>query len=101
MNNPYGININRNKTRRIFVGDVPVGGDSPISVQTMTNTDTRDTKSTIEQVLNIQNAGADIVRISCPDQDSSMALKEIIDKTSIPVVAVSYTHLTLPTTMLV
>ena len=55
MNNPYGININRNKTRRIFVGDVPVGGDSPISVQTMTNTDTRDTKSTIEQVLNIQN----------------------------------------------
>ena len=63
MNNPYGININRNKTRRIFVGDVPVGGDSPISVQTMTNTDTRDTKSTIEQVLNIQNAGADIVRI--------------------------------------
>ena len=42
MNNPYGININRNKTRRIFVGDVPVGGDSPISVQTMTNTDTRE-----------------------------------------------------------
>ena len=92
MNNPYGININRNKTRRIFVGDVPVGGDSPISVQTMTNTDTRDTKSTIEQVLNIQNAGADIVRISCPDQDSSMALKEIIDKTSIPVVADIHFH---------
>ena len=92
MNNPYGININRNKTRRIFVGDVPVGGDSPISVQTMTNTDTRDTKSTIEQVLNIQNAGADIVRISCPDQESSMALKEIIDKTSIPVVADIHFH---------
>ena len=92
MNNPYGININRKKTRRIFVGDVPVGGDSPISVQTMTNTDTRDTKSTIEQVLNIQNAGADIVRISCPDQDSSMALKEIIDKTSIPVVADIHFH---------
>ena len=92
MNNPYGININRNKTRRIFVSDVPVGGDSPISVQTMTNTDTRDTKSTVEQVLNIQNAGADIVRISCPDQDSSMALKEIIDKTSIPVVADIHFH---------
>ena len=58
----------------------------------MTNTDTRDTKSTIEQVLNIQNAGADIVRISCPDQDSSMALKEIIDKTSIPVVADIHFH---------
>ena len=92
MNNPYDINIIRNKTRRIFVGDVPVGGDSPISVQTMTNTDTRDTKSTVEQVLNIQNAGADIVRISCPDQESSMALKEIIDKTSIPVVADIHFH---------
>ena len=76
MSNPYGIDIKRNKTRQIFVGDVPVGGDAPISVQSMTNTDTRDIKSTIKQVLDLQDAGADIVRISCPDEESSIALKE-------------------------
>ena len=76
MNNPYGIEIKRHKTRKIHVGNVPVGGDAPISVQSMTNTDTRDIKSTIDQVIDLQNAGADLVRISCPDKESSAALKK-------------------------
>ena len=96
MNNPYGIDIKRNKTRKIYVGDIPVGGDAPISVQSMTNTDTRDIKSTIKQVLDLEDAGADIVRISCPDEESSKSLKEIVDQTNVPI-AVSYTHMTLPT----
>ena len=89
MSNPYGIDIKRNKTRQIFVGDVPVGGDSPISVQSMTNTDTRDIKSTVDQVIGLQDAGADLVRISCPDVESSHALKKIIDETNVPIVPVN------------
>ena len=92
MNNPYGIDIKRNKTRKIYVGDIPVGGDAPISVQSMTNTDTRDIKSTIKQVLDLEDAGADIVRISCPDEESSKALKEIVDQTNVPIVADIHFH---------
>ena len=92
MSNPYGIDIKRNKTRQIFVGDVPVGGDSPISVQSMTNTDTRDIKSTVDQVIGLQDAGADLVRISCPDEESSIALKTIIDETNVPIVADIHFH---------
>ena len=92
MSNPYGIDIKRKKTRQIFVGDVPVGGDSPISVQSMTNTDTRDIKSTVDQVIGLQDAGADLVRISCPDEESSIALKTIIDETNVPIVADIHFH---------
>ena len=90
MNNLYGIDIKRNKTRKIYVGDIPVGGDAPISVQSMTNTDTRDIKSTIKQVLDLEDVGADIVRISCPDEESSKALKEIVDQTNVPIQGYSF-----------
>ena len=92
MNNPYGIDIKRHKTRKIYVGDMPVGGDAPISVQSMTNTDTRDIKSTVKQVLDLEDAGADIVRISCPDEESSKALKDIVDQTNVPIVADIHFH---------
>ena len=69
--------IKRKKTKKISVGKVKVGGDNPISVQSMTNTRTTDIKSTINQINKIQSEGADIVRVSCPDEQSSLALKEI------------------------
>ena len=69
-------NINRKKTKVINVGDVKVGGDNPISVQSMTNTLTTDVKATINQINDIAEEGADIVRVSCPDKDSTSALKE-------------------------
>ena len=68
-------NIYRRKSRQIMVGDVPVGGDAPITVQTMTNTLTPDVKATLAQVIAAADAGADIVRISVPDEESSRALK--------------------------
>ena len=94
--------ISRRKSREICVGNVKIGGDNPISVQTMTNTITADAKKTLVQVNKCAEAGAEIVRVSCPDEDSTKALKVIIKNTSIPIVAdihfpVSYTHLTLPT----
>ena len=80
-------NINRKKTKVINVGDVKVGGDNPISVQSMTNTLTTDVSATIKQIQEIYEEGADIVRVSCPDEDSSKALKEITKNVQIPVVA--------------
>ena len=85
-------NIYRRKSRQIMVGNVPVGGDAPISVQTMTNTLTTDVKATIAQVQAAAEAGADIVRISVPDQDSSRALKEIIAECPVPIVADIHFH---------
>ena len=70
--------IKRKKTKKIMVGSVAVGGDSLISVQSMTNTLTSDSSSTIKQILELENAGADIVRVSCPDEESTHALKEIV-----------------------
>ena len=70
-------NIDRKKTKVINVGNVKIGGDNPISVQSMTNTLTTDIKSTINQINEIHEEGADIVRVSCPDEDSTKALKEI------------------------
>jgi (E)-4-hydroxy-3-methylbut-2-enyl-diphosphate synthase len=67
--------IKRRKTRVITVGDVKVGGDNPISVQSMTNTLTTDIKATINQINDIAKEGADIVRVSCPDKESTFALK--------------------------
>ncbi|MGB0438891.1 MAG: flavodoxin-dependent (E)-4-hydroxy-3-methylbut-2-enyl-diphosphate synthase, partial [Paracoccaceae bacterium] len=77
-------NIYRRPSRQIMVGNVPVGGDAPISVQTMTNTLTTDVRATIAQVQAAAEAGADIVRISVPDQDSSRALKEIVAESPVP-----------------
>ncbi len=84
--------IKRKKTKVINVGDVKVGGDYPISVQSMTNTLTTDIKSTINQINNISAEGADIVRVSCPDKESTFALKEITKHSSIPVVADIHFH---------
>ena len=69
--------IPRKKTRKIWVGDVPVGGDAPISVQSMTNTETTDIKSTIKQIDELEDAGADIVRVSVPTMEAAEAFKEI------------------------
>ncbi|MCT4608593.1 MAG: flavodoxin-dependent (E)-4-hydroxy-3-methylbut-2-enyl-diphosphate synthase [Pelagimonas sp.] len=85
-------NIHRRKSRQIMVGNVPVGGDAPISVQTMTNTVTTDIPGTIAQVLAAAEAGADIVRISVPDQDSAKALKEIVKESPVPIVADIHFH---------
>ena len=71
-------NIERRKSRQIMVGNVPVGGDAPIAVQTMTNTDSSDVKATLGQVLAAAEAGADIVRVSTPDEAATKALKEIV-----------------------
>ncbi len=85
-------NINRKKTQVINVGNVKVGGDNPISVQSMTNTLTTDTSATIEQINKIHEEGADLVRVSCPDEDSSKALKEITRNVQIPVIADIHFH---------
>ncbi len=85
-------NIYRRKSRQIMVGNVPVGGDAPISVQTMTNTVTTDVKGTIAQVQAAADAGADIVRVSVPDQASSAALKEIVKESPVPIVADIHFH---------
>jgi (E)-4-hydroxy-3-methylbut-2-enyl-diphosphate synthase len=84
--------IIRRKCRQIRVGSVLVGGDAPISVQTMTNTPTSDAKATIEQIRRIEEAGADIVRVSCPDEDSTAALHEIVRASKIPIVADIHFH---------
>ena len=84
--------INRKKTKKINVGNISVGGDSPISVQSMTNTLTTDIKGTINQINSLEEAGADIVRVSCPDEESSKSLKKIIKEVSIPIVADIHFH---------
>ena len=85
-------NIDRRKSKVINVGSVKVGGNSPISVQTMTNTVTSDIKSTIEQINRITKAGADLVRVSVPDKESALALKKICKNTKIPIIADIHFH---------
>ncbi len=84
--------IKRRKTKKIKVGNVEVGGDAPISVQSMTNTLTTDVDGTIRQIDELTEAGADIVRVSCPDKDSSLSLKKILKHVSIPIVADIHFH---------
>ena len=84
--------IKRKKTKKIMVGKVPVGEDSIISVQSMTNTITSDASSTIKQIIELENAGADIVRVSCPDEASTKALKEIVKEVNVPIVADIHFH---------
>ena len=84
--------IHRRKTKVINIGNVKVGGDNPISVQSMTNTLTKDIKATINQINEIANEGADLVRVSCPDEDSTIALKEIVKHSSVPIIADIHFH---------
>ncbi len=88
---PYR-DIYRRKSRQIHVGSVPVGGDAPITVQSMTNTLTSDVEATIAQVRALEVAGADIVRISCPDEESTAALKKIVPEVTVPIVADIHFH---------
>ena len=85
-------NIYRRTSRQIMVGNVPVGGDAPITVQTMTNTATTDIPGTIKQIQAAVDAGADIVRVSVPDEDSSRALKDIVRESPVPIVADIHFH---------
>ncbi len=84
--------IKRKKTKEIKVGDVSVGGNSTISVQSMTNTLTTDIKETIKQINDLEEAGADIVRVSCPDEHSTKALKNIVKEVNVPIVADIHFH---------
>ena len=84
--------IKRRKSKKINVGKIEVGGDAPISVQSMTNTLTTDVDGTIKQINELTEAGADIVRVSCPDRDSSLALKKIIKHIDVPIVADIHFH---------
>ena len=84
--------IKRRKTKKIKVGNVEIGGDALISVQSMTDTLTTDIKGTVKQIKDLEEAGADIVRVSCPDKDSTLALKKIIDQVNVPIVADIHFH---------
>ena len=84
--------IKRKKTKIISVGKVKIGGDFPIAVQSMTNTLTTDIKATINQINKLCEAGADVVRVSCPDKESSLSLKEIIRNVEVPIVADVHFH---------
>ncbi|WP_421708396.1 flavodoxin-dependent (E)-4-hydroxy-3-methylbut-2-enyl-diphosphate synthase [Algihabitans sp.] len=84
--------IIRRKSRQIHVGSVPIGGDAPIAVQSMTNTPTTDVAATIAQIRRLEVAGADVVRVSVPDQESSAALKEIVPEVTVPIVADIHFH---------
>ena len=84
--------IKRKKTRKIKVGNVDVGGNSIISVQSMTNTLTTDHEATIKQIRELEEAGADIVRVSCPDEESTKALKKITKESKVPIVADIHFH---------
>jgi len=84
--------IARRQSRQIMVGNVPVGGDAPITVQTMTNTPTEDVKATVDQIRRCEEAGADIIRVSCPDEASTTALKQIVRAAHVPIVADIHFH---------
>ena len=85
-------NIQRKKTKQISVGNLKIGGDAPISVQSMTNTLTTDIQATINQIRSLEDVGADLARVSCPDEESTGALKEIVKNTKIPIVADIHFH---------
>ncbi|MGA9866212.1 MAG: flavodoxin-dependent (E)-4-hydroxy-3-methylbut-2-enyl-diphosphate synthase [Acetobacteraceae bacterium] len=84
--------ITRRASRRVYVGRVPVGDGAPISVQTMTNTLTHDVAATVAQIRRAEAAGVDIVRVSCPDRESALALKEIVAQVDVPIVADIHFH---------
>ena len=84
--------IKRKKTKKIKVGNIYIGGDAPIAVQSMTNTPTNDYLATIKQIKDLEEAGADIVRVSCPDEESTKALKKITKESKVPIVADIHFH---------
>ncbi len=84
--------IARRPSRQIMVGSVPVGGGAPVSVQTMTNTPTADVRATVDQIRRCEEAGADIVRVSCPDEESTKALRQIVRAARVPIVADIHFH---------
>ena len=88
---PYR-DIARRKSRRVMVGSVAVGGDAPITVQTMTNTLTADAEATIAQIRRCEDAGVDIIRVSCPDEDSTAAMSRIVRAAKVPIVADIHFH---------
>ena len=88
---PYR-DIYRRESRQIMVGDVPVGGDAPITVQSMTNALTSDARATLNQIREIEEAGADIIRVSCPDEDSTAAMPTICREAKVPIVADIHFH---------
>ncbi len=88
---PYR-DIHRRKSRQISVGGVAVGGDAPVTVQSMTNTLTSDVAATVTQIHELEGAGADIVRVSCPDEDSTVAFKQILSEVTVPIVADIHFH---------
>ena len=92
MNYNIDNKISRKKTKQIMVGDVKVGGDAFISVQSMTNTITEDVEATVNQIKSLENEGADIVRVSWPNTDATKALKEIVNTADIPIVADIHFH---------
>ncbi len=87
MSHKQYININRHKTRTIYVGNVPIGGTHPVVVQSMTNTDTRDVSATSRQIASLTEAGCEIVRVAVPDMDAAMALSKIVKASSVPIIA--------------
>ena len=88
----YSQSIQRKLTKKIKLGNVEIGGDAPISVQTMTNTITHDVESTLQQIHDVEKEGCDIVRVSIPDEASSKALKSIIPNINIPLIADIHFH---------
>lgn len=90
--NPPWRDIKRRACRKLYVGTVPVGGDAPVSVQSMTNTPTHDVDATLAQIHALDEAGADIVRVSCPDKQSTAALKSIVAASPVPIVADVHFH---------
>ncbi len=86
--------IKRRKSRKVYVGGVPVGGDAPISVQTMTKTKTGDIEATVKQIKEVEEAGCDIVRVTINDKEAAEAIKEIVRRVNIPVVAdIHFNHI--------
>src|SRR3569623_1835158 len=86
--------ITRRQSRQIMVGNVPVGGDAPVTVQTMTNTPTSDPKATIDQIRRCEDAGVDIIRVSCPDVERTAALRQLVRASRVPLVAAIHFHYT-------
>jgi (E)-4-hydroxy-3-methylbut-2-enyl-diphosphate synthase len=84
--------IVRRPSRQIMVGNVPVGGDAPVTVQTMTNTPTPDIRATLDQIRRCEEAGVDIIRVSCPDVESTAALRQIVRGSNVPIVADIHFH---------
>ena len=88
----FNSTLKRRKTRQVTVGNVRIGSDAPITVQSMTNTETSNLEATLQQVGALENAGADLIRVSCPDKESTKALKYIVQKTKVPIIADIHFH---------